>query len=227
MKTHSSARALPLLTLVLVACGADPVPPPAAPAATETAAAEPAPPSPPPEPPPTATASASAAAAAAPPKRESSGRPSVVKQDAQEIHDTFGVSPGAKLELVGDKERAVLKLPEFSLPQATNILFKLDNRGKSGGFQIGKIYRIQCVIPPGSTPIVVESGGPPFELALPAGNKKNANLAIGVEDDKGKVTWTVRAPSRIDDAQNLAYFELTALPAAWVHVTSKPAPDKK
>jgi hypothetical protein len=67
--------------------------------------------------------------------------------------------------------------------------------------------------------------GDPFILELPAGAKKDANLAIGVDDDKGRVKWTVVAPKRIDDARNVAVFELTTLPPAWFHVTAK-APTK-
>ncbi len=69
----------------------------------------------------------------------------------------------------------------------------------------------------------IESNGPPFVLEMPAGSKKDANLAIGVEDAKGKVKWTVLAPKQIDDSRNVAVFELTTLPTGWVHVTTKPA----
>jgi hypothetical protein len=146
----------------------------------------------------------------------------VLKSDPSEITDTFGSTPGAKLEL-GDKEIATLRLPEGGLPTATLITFKIDGSGKSTGGQIGKIYHINAVIPPSSTPEAIESSGPPFVLELPAGTKKDANLAIGVEDDKGKVKWTIVAAKRTDDSRHVAVFELPTLQSGWVHVTTKAA----
>jgi hypothetical protein len=222
MKTHS----LPVLALILAACGGEPAPAPsAAPQPTEAPSAAPAPSPPPtasaaPEPPPTASAKASAAPEA-PPKQQSSGRPAVMKSDPSEITDTFGVTPGSKLEL-GDKEIATLRVPEGSLHTGTNITFKIDARGgKSTGGQVGKIYRILAMIPPSQTPESVDTNGPPFVLELPAGTRKDANLAIGTEDEKGKVKWTIVAPKRIDDARNVAVFELGTLASAWYHVTTK------
>jgi hypothetical protein len=144
----------------------------------------------------------------------------VLKSDAKEITDTFG-SPPAKLEL-GDKEIATLRLPEGALSKGTVITFKIDPRGKTTGGQIGKIYSLQAVVPPSTSPDQVPTSGPPFELELPAGSKKDANLAIGIEDDKGKIKWTIVAPKRIDDARNMAVFQLDTLPSAFLHVTSKP-----
>lgn len=216
-------RFLPALVLVLAACSGDPAPA-APPQPTETPSATPAPTAAP-EPAPTAAASAapSASASAAPakaPPKQSSGRPIVQKQDSSAITDTFGSSPGSKLEL-GDKDPAVLRLPEGALRQATNVTFKIDGRGKASGAPVGKIFRIECNYPPSSTLETVETAGDPFILEMPAGTRKDANLAIGVEDDKGKVKWTVVAPKRIDDARNVAVFELTTLPSGWVHVTTK------
>jgi hypothetical protein len=148
----------------------------------------------------------------------------VLKMAAEEIVDTFGVSP-AKLEL-GEQEKATLKIPENALTVGVNITFKLDKKGKSGGAQVGKIYRITPVIPPAGEPSKVQTAGPPFELALPAGNKKEANLAFGevVIDDKGKekIVWTVLAPLKIDDATATAYFELPSLSDAFLHITTRP-----
>lgn len=219
-------RRAPLLifgALVVAACGGDPkeASAPAEPTATATATVPPAPsPTAVPEPPPTASASASAAK---PPPKPSSGRPAVIKSDANEVTDTFGSSPGAKIEIGG---AATFKIPEGALRQGTNITFKIDTKGKSGGAQVGKIYHVIPAIPPSSTPVAVDSDGPPFEIALPAGSKKDANLAIGViqTDDKGreKIVWRIIAPKRIDDASNTAFFELMKLEDAFLHITTKP-----
>jgi hypothetical protein len=205
--------------LLLAACG-EPTPV-APPQPTQVPTAAPAPPPPPPPPAVTATATASAAPEAPPPKQRS-GRPAVMKSDSKEITDTFGTTPGAKLEL-GDKEIATLRIPEGSLRQATNITFKIDARGKAHGALSGKIYKLESLFPPGhDIEASVPADGDPFVLELPAGTKKNANLAVGVADAKGRVKWTVVAPKRIDDARNMAIFELTALPSGWLHVTTKP-----
>jgi hypothetical protein len=227
---RTGASHLPVFALILAACGEPAAVTPPQP--TETPSAAPAPTAPPPEPSATAAAapaSASASAApATPPPRQSSGRPMVLKSDPSEITDTFGTSPGAKLVLGSDKDEAVLRVPEGSLNQGTNITFKIDARGgKSTGAPVGKIYQILPMIPPSQTPAATESVGPPFVLELPAGSKKDANLAIGVADDKGKVTWTIVAPKRIDDARNVAIFELGTLPFAWLHVTTKPPTGEK
>jgi hypothetical protein len=230
----ASVGALPLAAFaLLVGCGGDPVPATPPPQPTEAPAAAPAPA--PSESPSAAAAagalSAAASAAAAPPKQQGSGRPAVLKSDPTEVTDTFGSSPGAKIEL-GDKEIATLRIQEQTLGQATNITFKLDPKGKAGGAQVGKIYRIIPVLPPDSKPTKVASNnGTPFELALPAGNKKDANLAIGtIElDDKGreKIKWQVIAPKRIDDVGGIAHFELLELNDSFLHVTTKPATDAK
>ena len=216
-RLRATARFFPALALIFAACGGEPAPV-GPPQPTETPSAAPAPP---PPPPPTAAPSASASSAPvkAPPK-QSSGRPAVTKSDPKEITDSFGSSPGAKLEL-GDKEVATLRIPEGALRQATNITFKLDARGKTHGPPIGKVYQLTANYPPAGTPVSVDSEGLPFLLELPAGPKKTANLAIGVEGDKGKVKWTVVVPKRIDDARNMAMFELPNLPSAWLHITVK------
>ena len=52
------------------------------------------------------------------------------------------------------------------------------------------------------------------------------SFAVGVENDKGKIKWTIVAPKRIDDSRNVAIYELSALPSGFLHVTTK-APDAK
>jgi hypothetical protein len=215
-------RLIALGFLSLAACGGDPPPPPAAPAL---------PPPPPPAPVETAPPVAepeptSAADAGAPPTASTgSGRPPVLKTSDTEITDTFGISPGAKLEIGGDTDRATLKIPEGALSTGTNITFKLEPKGKSHGAPLGKVYRTRTQIGGSAAFTRVDTAGPPFELQVPAGNKKDANLAIGeiTTDDKGKekITWTVLAPKRIDDVSGVATFELGFLSDAFLHVTTK------
>jgi hypothetical protein len=186
-----------------------------------------------PEPEPTAaasaapSASASAKAAAEPPKQQGSGRPAVQKHDDSEITDTFGSTPASKLEL-GDKDFATLRLPEGALRTGTLITFKLSKGGgKTAGAQVGKVYEIKCVIPPSANGEQIESNGPPFVLEMPAGAKKDASLAIGVEDDKGKVKWTIVASKSFDDGRKVAIFELPTLPSGFIHLTTKAASGSK
>jgi hypothetical protein len=225
----------------LIACGGG-TPNPAAPADTGLPLATPAP-----APAPAAPASAApvetsaAAASAAPaasgapsadapsdkPKRVSSGRPAVLKQDSAEVTDTFGSSPPAKIT-IGDTSPSVLVIPEFALDRGYNITFKLDKKGKSTGVPVGKIFHVMGQVGGSPSYTTIVSAGPPFELQMPAGSKKDANLAIGAitQDEKTgreSVTWKVIAPKRIDDAAGIAYFELTELPDAYLHVTTKPA----
>ncbi len=217
--------------VLLAACGGEPAPvappaptdaPAATPAPTTSASAEATPPS--------ASAAPSGSAAtdmpAAP--KPSSGRPAVLMSDSAELTGTFGSSPGAKLEL-GDKDKATLKIPENALAKGTVITFKIDAKGKANGAPIGKILHLIPVVPPAQEPATITSEGPPFELQMPAGSKKDANLAVGAisVDDKGreKITWKVYAPKRIDDVAGIAYFELPTITESFIHVTTK-APTK-
>jgi len=215
---------------VLLACGGEP-PPPAQPPPPPPAAPAPAPE---PEPEPAADAADAGADAAAAPQAEPSrggGRPPLLKSHAEEITDSFGSSPPAKLELGDDTGRAVLRIPENALSEGINLTFKIEKKGKSTGAPIGKIYRMAAVVPPAGEPKKVESVGSPFELAVPAGDKKDANLAIGeiVIDEKGKekIEWTIMAPTKIDDSTNQAHFELKSLPNGFLHVTGKAPTEPK
>jgi hypothetical protein len=214
-------RLSPILALVMAACGNEPA------ASTPPQPTEP--PSASPSPPPSAEPAASAAPTAKPkasatpaakPQESGSGRPAVLKSDPSEITDTFGSTPASKLEL-GDKDIATLRLPEGGLHTGTLITFKIDTKAKSTAGLVGKVYQIKAVIPPSPNPEQIESNGPPFVLELPAGALKEANLAIGIEDDKGKVKWNIVAAKRMDESRKVAVFELPTLPSAWVHVTSK------
>ncbi len=217
--------------VLLAACGGEPAPvapptpseaPVVTPAPTASATAEATPPAPSSKP------SASAAADMPAPAKQSSGRPIVLMADPIELTGTFGSSPGAKLEL-GDKEKITLKIPEFALStRGTIITIKIDAKGKANGSLIGRIVHLTTLTPQGA-PEPAASEGSPFELQMPAGNKKDANLAVGTitVDDKGneKITWKVYAPKRIDDVAGIAYFELTTLANSFLHVTAK-APSK-
>lgn len=216
---------------VIVACGSDPAPPAQPPPPPPPAAkAEPAP-EPEPEPESTGAPDAGADAAAQASAPQSSGRTPLFKSDDESITDTFGSSPAAKLELGDDTGRAVLRIPENALSQGINLTFKIDKKGKTLGPPVGKIYRITAIVPPGNDPQKIESVGPAFELAMPAGDKKDANLAIGeiVTDEKGKqkLQWTIVAPTRIDDATGVAHFELKALPDSFLHITTKAPTEPK
>jgi hypothetical protein len=148
----------------------------------------------------------------------------LLKSGPEEVADSFGSSP-AKLE-IGEGQRATLRIPEDALSSGVNLTFKIDKKGKSNGPPVGKIYRLIPIIPPAGEPTRIETTGPAFELALPAGDQKDANLALGElgTDDKGKpkIVWTVIAPVKIDDVTATAHFELKSLPDAYLHITTKP-----
>src|SRR5262249_26270565 len=159
MKTPSIPRLLapvPVLALILASCGNEPGPS-AAPQPTEPPSAAPAPaPAPAPEPAASATPSAKASAPVAehaPKPPQNSGRPMVLKGDPSEISDTFGSSPGAKLELGEGKDIATLRLPEGAMPTTSTVVtFKLEKSPKSTGGLVGKVYSIRAVQPPDQSP---------------------------------------------------------------------------
>ena len=160
-----------------------------------------------------------------------SGRPAVLKQDSAEVTDTFGSSPPGTIT-IGDKDPGVLVIPEFALDRGHNITFKLDPKGKSYGAPVGKIFHVMAQVGGSPNYTTVASVGPAFQLQFAAGTKKEANLAIGsiAQDEKTAretVTWKVIAPKRIDDATGTAYFELTELPDAYLHVTTRPVGEEK
>ncbi len=220
-----------LVVVVAAACGGEPTPPPAKPeptttpppAPTETGTATPE--APPPEP--TATADAGPP----PPPPPSQERPPVLMSSETELQSIFTTSPGAKLELGDDTGRAVFRIREGSLPSPHIITFKLDPKGKTTGVPLGKIYRMIVQIENSASLPKVETIDKPFELTLPAGNKKDANLAIGevTVNDKGRetITWTVIAPEKIDDAMGTAFFKIKAVGNYYMHVTAKPPTEAK
>lgn len=195
-----------------------------------TPAAEP-PPSAEPEPSAAPTASAKASGTPRPalttaPLPEGCSRPPFVKSDEKEVTDTFGTSPCAKLQLGTEGDMAYFRIPENALSTGTNVTFKIDPKGKSTGVVIGKIYHLQSVIPPSGEPEKVVSAGPSFELQLPAGAKKDANLAIG-QIGGGKITWKIIAPIKIDDVTNLATYLLPEIGDLYLHVTTKAVTPEK
>lgn len=225
-RRHPATPVVVLLSAAAVwaACGGgdqNANPPPQA-----SASAAPPPATSPPEPPPSASASASAAPE--PPKR--APRMAVSFQDAVAIEHTFGSDP-AKIE-IGEKEIATLRIPADAITQAANVTFKIDKQGKTTGVAVGKVYRIFAIRPPAEAFVEIPTGSDPFKLSMPAGGKKDANLAIGevTKDAKGndKIVWTIVAPTKIDDVTNTAHFELPAIKNVYLHVTTKaPTGDKK
>ncbi|MCC6524362.1 MAG: hypothetical protein IT373_17010 [Polyangiaceae bacterium] len=191
-----------------------------------------------PLPPPTVTASAepepSAAqsASAAPTQPKPSGRPSIMMTGDKEISSTFGSSPGAVLSLHGADGDATLKIPEYALRGAINLVMRFENAGKGFGTTLGRIVSItpQDAEAATPTPTSAESAGPPFELRLPTYGKDTVNLAVGMIADEGgkqKITWTVYAPKSVDATKKLAYFEITKLAPSYVHVTTSPPTEPK
>lgn len=176
---------------------------------------------------PEASASATASASAAPDKPKLTGRPPVLLSDAKSITDTFGFSPGAKLEL-GDKDIATLRIPEGAFTQATNVTFAIDQKCKTTGLVFGRVYKITPTLPPSTTPQAVTSNnGSPYVLIMPTAKKKDLNLAIGNygKDAKGNDTMTFKvvAPQKVDDGAGTAEFHLDTLPDGCLHLTTKAA----
>jgi hypothetical protein len=214
-----------LAALAIAACGGGEAPPPATPEPAAKASPSPEPTAEPEAPTPASTTTAKADA---PPQPEQSVEgPPLLMSNEKELQAAFTTRPGAKLELGDDKGgRALFRIREGSLPSAYVITFKIDPKGKSTGVPIGRTYRMLVQVENSSDLPRVETSDKPFELTLPAGNKKDANLAIGevTTDDKGreKITWTVVAPEKIDDATGMALFKIKAIGNYWLHVTAKP-----
>jgi type IV secretory pathway VirB10-like protein len=232
MRASTRIQKLRVLSLVLpvvaafalAACGGEPPPPAVTPEPEPKAAPAPEPTAAPEAPTPAPTATANAGPAPQP--EQSVEGPPVLMSNPKELQAVFTTRPGAKLELGDDTERAVFRIREGSLPSAYIISFKVDPKGKSTGVPIGKTYRMVVQIENSSELPKVETQDRPFELTMPAGSKKDANLAIGevTTDDKGreKIVWTVVAPEKIDDAMGTALFKIKAIGNYWLHVTAKP-----
>jgi hypothetical protein len=244
---ESSSRTLPaplrvlrlsaLSALGLFACSGDPQPPPVVPATTapetkqETETATPENKEAPAAETPDAGAADAQASKPKPASSQGGGRPPVLKSDPEGITDTFGSTPGAKLEIGEGEDIAVLRLPEGTLDRGYNITFRLEPKGKSLGVPVGKIYRTLTQVAGSPNFSKLESVGSPFQLVFPAGNKKDANLAIGeiITDSNAreKIVWRIIAPLKIDDVLGRAHFELTWLADAFLHITTKAPTENK
>ncbi len=179
-----------------------------------------------PEEPPPPEPTAQADAGPPPPPPPAQERPPVLMTNESELVSIFTTSPGAKLELGDDSARVVFRIREGTLPSPFVITFKLEPKGKSTGVPIGKLYRMIVQVENSQALPDVETQDKPFEFTFPAGNKKDANLAIGkiVVDDAGreKITWTIVAPEKIDDAMGTAFFKLKSIGNSYMHITAKP-----
>ena len=159
-------------------------------------------------------------------KPQSSGRPPVVFTDPAQVSDTFGSSPGAKVEIGDDKGRAVFRIPENALHQGYNILFKLEKTARGTTGQVGKVYHVIPNAPPDPKPVRIENTDIPFQIEITTGGKNEVNLAIGVTDDKGKIAWQILAPKHVDAGAGIAFFEVPVFTDMLVHLTTTKAPAK-
>jgi hypothetical protein len=210
-----------LASVLVVACSTPAPPPPPPPPQPEVVATAEPEPEVAPEPEPTVEAP--------PPEAEStgkapSGRPPLIAMNATKVTGTFGATPAAKLR-VGGEPPAELVIPEWALTQGINLTFMIDPKGKkmkTGA--VGNVYGLEAQIAPEPDFVTVQSDGPPFELRLPAGQSKDANLAFGeiVTDEKGdRIEWKIIAPKKIDDVTNTAVFELDKIVRANFHITTE------
>lgn len=168
-----------------------------------------------------------AASSAAPEKKPKTpmpmGAPIPLHAVDEEDTTTFAAA-GGKIRIGGTAE---LFVQPGSVEQATNFTFG-KNAGKSQikltpyKGQIGEVYKIGATRPDNPKEI---SGVPAFvvRMPLPKGTK-TANLAIAVSAGGTKATYTVVAPTKVDEGDTpFAYFDVLKLPPeAVVHLTSAP-----
>lgn len=222
MKWSGLIWACPIIVTLAAACGGG-TPPAEQPKPEPTVA-------PPPEPEPAADP-ADAAAPEAAPEEPKQTRPLAIYPNP-DGPVTVGLD-GAVIRLGG----AELRLPGGSMASARNVWFKVDSRYKGGPGQIGDVYLIEVQLPDHKYQVgearasrAHPTSGDPFilKLPLPAG-KESANLSVEtVEvDDKGrgKSTWVVIAQTKVEtaDTGNRVVFEMSQLPDAHVHLTTKAA----
>jgi hypothetical protein len=238
MTMGSTLLALPWLAVPLcaaiVGCGSKPSPVVAPPEATATEAAVP-------TSAPSTEATTAPAASAAPSDRPASGRPAVTTETSSgKISSTFGATPASilKLNIKEAKEPAVLEIPEWALPTGYNITWQTA-KSAAAKKAVGPVFQIivQEAREGESRPTRVDSGGPPFKLRFPLFGKKTLNLAVGeiqINEETGKesVTWTVFAPTKVEEGLGEVIFELPSLGFTYLHATTAdpgtvPAPEPK
>lgn len=139
---------------------------------------------------------------------------------------------GAVIRLDGGAE---IRIPSGSLASPRNILFTVNKKHKGDQGRLGEVYALQAQVPNQQVQVSnvrasqpLSSNGDPFILKLPIpGQGESANLAVeSVEvDDKGrgKSTWTIVARTKLEtsDSGNKAVFEISQLPDAHVHLTTR------
>jgi hypothetical protein len=213
------------IVLGVLGCGSKPAPvtpPPsdtAGPAAAPTTA-------------PSAAASGAPAVSgepsASPSSRPSSGRPAVTQESSSgKICSTFGSTPGSvlKLNIKEAKVPAVLEISEWSLPNGYNICWQT---GKATPKKpVGPVFQLVVTEAREGEPHPerVDTNGAPFKFRMPLYGKKTVNLAIGdiaVNEETGKetVTWTVYAPTKVEEGLGEAVFELPSIFTAYVVATT-------
>ena len=232
---HQPWLVLPI-ALGMLGCGSKPAP--VTPPAVDTAAAAA---------PTTAPSSAATAApapsgepSAGPSSRPSSGRPAVTQESSSgKICSTFGSTPGSvlKLNVKEAKVPAVLDLPEWSLPGGYNICWQA---GKATPKKpVGPVFQLVVTEAREGEPHPerVQTNGAPFLFRFPLYGKKTVNLAVGdiaVNEETGKetVTWTVYAPTKVEEGLGEAIFEMPTIFTSYVVATTaepgaEPPPKKK
>lgn len=135
-----------------------------------------------------------------------SGRPLIQYGPKSKIESTFGATPGSKLQLTGD---ITLVIPEFALDAGYNIVFEVNGKHKQGAV-VGGVARLK--VNPGDKleSRKVKSRRDPFQIRIGTGGAETINLAVGVVEtdpqgnEKGKPSWSVIAPKRVDKATSIA-----------------------
>jgi len=171
-----------------------------------------------------------AASSAAPEKEEKKKKPPTPSSAPIPLHavddeaTTTFAAAGGKIRIGGAAE---LFVQPGAVDQATNFTFG-KNAGKSQlkltpyKGQIGELYKIGAVRPDGPKEI---TGVPAFvvRMPLPKGTK-TANLVYATPAGGTKATYTVLAPTKVDEGDTpFAYFDLAKIGAeAVVHLTSAP-----
>ncbi len=132
---------------------------------------------------------------------------------------------------------AELHIPGGTLSSACNIWFKVDSRYRGDTGKLGSVYLVEVQVPNQkynmndarpSRPVPTNGDAFVLKLPLPSG-KDSASLAIesvqiGAKNKKTS-TWTVVAQTKLEtaDSGNMSVFEISQLPDAHVHLSTKSA----